>query len=297
MSAPPNPYPNAGWTIVSHRRHRGCRPSNPNPEMEALNVDPVPPSPWTPMDPCTSPELESKILCKIKSTIHQLKNSRFYARVLDRLRCAEIQSSICRALSPASGLPMVIYGIGRLASDDFPRIQLALALLLREELPITSIEVFDPVLSASECAVLKTLGLTVLVENEMGRRVVSAPTLFFLPHCDAALYDNLLSANWEPARLNSIVLLGNSFEAYAHYLSWAGEHYGSEKPRVMARHVMAVRQYVREVAMEERQEEWKTRHNGNRKKDEESVLESALWDTSWHFFELEDGANMDILQK
>ncbi|KAJ0979395.1 hypothetical protein J5N97_014869 [Dioscorea zingiberensis] len=96
--------------------------------------------------------------------------------------------------------------------------------------------------------------------------------------------------------LNRIVLLGNSFEAYAHHLSWVGEHYGSKKPRVVARYAMAVRRYVREVAME-RQEDGKTRPNGSRKKDEESVLENAFWDTSGHFFELEDGANMDILQK
>ncbi|KAJ0979393.1 hypothetical protein J5N97_014867 [Dioscorea zingiberensis] len=204
MSAPPNLYPNAGWTIVSNRRrHRRCRPSNPNPEMEALNVDPVPPSPWTPMDPCTSPELESKILCKIKSTIHQLKNSRFYAGVLDRLRCVEIQSGISRTLSSASGLPMVIYGIGRLASADFPRIQLALALLLHDELPIASIEVFDPVLYASRYAIFENhrapRGFSGGNEIEAAGECPDYLALFFLPHCDLRPHhDNLLGVNWEP---------------------------------------------------------------------------------------------------
>ncbi|KAH7677956.1 Cyclin-like protein [Dioscorea alata] len=291
----PNPNPHSDWTIVSYRRNRNGRnragrTSNPFFSMEALTLDPVPPSPWTPTDPSTSRELEAEVLSKIQFTMHRLETSRFYARVLDRLQSPKVQSGVSHALSSASELPMVIYGIGNIATSEISRIQLAFALLLRDKLPITSMEIFDPVLSGSECAVLKSLGLSVLAENEKGRRVVSAPTLFFLPHCDAALYDNLLSANWEPARLNRIVLLGNSFAEYAFYLSWVEEKYKSDKPKIVAPYAMAVRQYVREVALEERQDDLKRKGDS----DEDSALVGALWSTSWHFFDLEDGTVLNV---
>ncbi|KAM0953641.1 putative SRR1-like protein [Dioscorea sansibarensis] len=117
--------------------------------------------------------------------------------------------------------------------------------------------------------------------------------MFFLPHCDAALYDNLLSANCDLARLNRIVLLGNSFAEYAFYLSWVEEKHASEKPRVVAPYAMAVRQFVREVALEEGQDELQRKCES----DEDSVVAGALWSTSWHFFELEDGTVLNIQQK
>ena len=38
-----------------------------------------------------------------------------------------------------------------------------------------------------------------------------APTLFFLPHCEAELCDNLIAANAAAHALGRVAVLGNSF--------------------------------------------------------------------------------------
>ncbi len=49
---------------------------------------------------------------------------------------------------------------------------------------------------------------------------VKEATLFFLPHCAASMYHNLLAANWAAGSLENIALLGNSLEAIAE--RWQG---------------------------------------------------------------------------
>lgn len=51
----------------------------------------------------------------------------------------------------------------------------------------------------------------VMDEDEQGRRVACAPTLFYLPHCEAELCDNLIAANAAARALGHMAVLGNSF--------------------------------------------------------------------------------------
>lgn len=37
-------------------------------------------------------------------------------------------------------------------------------------------------------------------------------TVFYLPHCGTALYNNLLWSNWSAAALSRMVIVGNSFQ-------------------------------------------------------------------------------------
>ena len=37
-------------------------------------------------------------------------------------------------------------------------------------------------------------------------------TLFYMPHCGKALYNNLLWANWTPELLTNLLIIGNSFQ-------------------------------------------------------------------------------------
>lgn len=45
-----------------------------------------------------------------------------------------------------------------------------------------------------------------------GKRGVSGEcTVFYMPHCGTALYNNLLWSNWTPDALSSMLIIGNSF--------------------------------------------------------------------------------------
>uniref|UniRef100_A0A8C5LQE6 SRR1 domain containing n=1 Tax=Leptobrachium leishanense TaxID=445787 RepID=A0A8C5LQE6_9ANUR len=108
----------------------------------------------------------------------------------------------------------VCYGLGNFSSCVISRHQLAFLLLFLDQLKIPTDQtcVFDPVFTALEKSVLQNLGLTVIFENEEGKRTVCKPTVFYMPHCGKALYNNLLWSNWTQEALSNIVLIGNSFK-------------------------------------------------------------------------------------
>ena len=55
----------------------------------------------------------------------------------------------------------------------------------------------------------------VLEVDEKGRRPAQRPTLFYLPHCEADITDNLVAANAAPVQRRHTAILGNSFAMYA----------------------------------------------------------------------------------
>ncbi|XP_045743381.2 SRR1-like protein isoform X6 [Mirounga angustirostris] len=119
--------------------------------------------------------------------------------------------------SPVPGtcrLKCVCYGIGNFATCVIARYQLTFLLLFLEkcQIPRRHCWVFDPLFSQLEITVLNTLGVTVLSENEEGRRSVGGePTVFYMPHCGTALYNNLLWGNWLVDALAKMLIIGNSF--------------------------------------------------------------------------------------
>lgn len=108
------------------------------------------------------------------------------------------------------------------------------------------------------------------------------PTLFFMPHCEAILYDSLLRTNWQPLNLRRMALFGNSFTKYAEYVSEAGGSIGSVKIQEVARCMLESTKFVREVGVE-----WEFG-------EEETGLElfQAFHDTSWHFFDVDDRTDL-----
>jgi len=71
-----------------------------------------------------------------------------------------------------------------------------------------------PCSAQDEIAAARALGFEVITENEECKRCAVRRTVFFMPHCDLGLYNNLLSTNWGPAELQNVVVVGNSFRAY-----------------------------------------------------------------------------------
>lgn len=50
--------------------------------------------------------------------------------------------------------------------------------------------------------------MQVLKENTFGKYAVGGSTVFYMPHCDCHLYNNVLRANWSPQQLCKIAILG-----------------------------------------------------------------------------------------
>ncbi|XP_058895505.1 SRR1-like protein isoform X1 [Kogia breviceps] len=119
--------------------------------------------------------------------------------------------------TPVTGscrLKCVCYGVGNFATCVIARNQLAFLLLFLEkcQIPRSHCWVYDPLFSQLEIAVLSTLGVAVLRENEEGKRSVHGePTVFYMLHCGTALYNNLLWRNWSIDALSKMVIMGNSF--------------------------------------------------------------------------------------
>ena len=103
---------------------------------------------------------------------------------------------------------------------------------------LRSARLYDPVLTAVDEALLARLGVALDSQNEEGHCAVARPTLFFMPHCGNAMcvrlltsrmgsgfviaflpvhcrYHNLVCANWSAEALQRLVIVGNSFRAYA----------------------------------------------------------------------------------
>uniref|UniRef100_A0A3Q4GDL6 SRR1 domain containing n=1 Tax=Neolamprologus brichardi TaxID=32507 RepID=A0A3Q4GDL6_NEOBR len=113
-------------------------------------------------------------------------------------------------------LECVCYGLGPFASCVSARYQLAMLLLLLEAGqvrgdPACYTYSVSPFFSSGERDVLRDLGLTVLSENEEGKRLVEKPTFFYLMHCGKALYNNLLWKNWSARGLPLMIIIGNGF--------------------------------------------------------------------------------------
>lgn len=104
------------------------------------------------------------------------------------------------------------YGLGQLSCSRIARYQGALLLILKDHYKADT-EIYDPAFSTVDAEVLEKLGIKVLKRNEEGKRKAEGKTLFFLPHCGKALYNNLLWANWNASSLSHCVIIGNSLSS------------------------------------------------------------------------------------
>jgi hypothetical protein len=112
---------------------------------------------------------------------------------------------------------IVCYGVGNFDAGKAPMWQLALAQVLREFLEVEQVAYFDPCMTNPEAMFLERHSISVIRENERGKRDISeTTTLFFMPHCPLKLYANVLSENW--SNLPEVILFGNNLSAYTFQL-------------------------------------------------------------------------------
>ncbi|KAF5445981.1 hypothetical protein F2P56_031648 [Juglans regia] len=249
---------NGDWTVVLPRRgrHKKHLPTIRSQEQQ---------QPWVPTDVETDPIRTSKLIQKMQICMKKIESSSFYRTLLDQIQTPEILHCLHRVLGSESKMQMVIYGIGSIESYEPPRLQLSLAVLMKRKFSwIGDIEVFDPILSATESRVLEALGCSVLSVNEQGHRRAIKPTMFFMPHCEAELYDNLLHANWGVELLNRVVLFGNSFKTYEQHIS----EFKNSAIVGSAKRILSIRPFTREFRINTVSDDYF----------------GAFHDSSWHFF-------------
>ncbi|GAX77148.1 hypothetical protein CEUSTIGMA_g4594.t1 [Chlamydomonas eustigma] len=111
---------------------------------------------------------------------------------------------------------LVILGLGSPGSSRVSRAQLGFALCLWSLLPGLTAPpaTFDPAYDDMDKALLNKLGIEVLEVNEGGRKAAGTPTMFYMPHCEHTLYEDLISHNKNNGLLRNVVLLGNSLKQY-----------------------------------------------------------------------------------
>ncbi|XP_057853995.2 protein SENSITIVITY TO RED LIGHT REDUCED 1 isoform X2 [Cryptomeria japonica] len=222
-------------------------------------------------EPVDSDE-DDKIMSRMRSSLKKVAESTFYKKLLEQLQSPEVLNSVMRVVGMDSQLQMVVYGIGSIGDSERSRLQLSLALLLKQRFCwVGEIEVFDPIVTASEYRVIKSLGCTFAEINEQGRRTVNRPTLFFMPHCEAFLYDNVLQVNWSALLLNRIVFFGNSFNSYLE---------NSSVSRNPPGYVLAIAEHVHEFEI----------------LTVSSDFFPAFNNMSWHFFHLDPSLDLKTLK-
>ncbi|KAL2478224.1 Protein SENSITIVITY TO RED LIGHT REDUCED 1 [Forsythia ovata] len=266
------PSPTEDWTIVMPRRGKKTRSFNKILIAEQQREEKL----WTPIDLETDPERESKLMQKMQICIQKLENSEFFRSFLHQMQYPDMLAKFLKVLGQETKMLMVIYGIGSIESFEPPRLQLSLAILMKRKFDwIGEIEVFDPIISLMESKVLTSLGCSVLSINEQGRRQALKPTLFFMPHCEAELYNNLLQVNWGVDKLNRIVLFGNSFEAYEHHMSMFKNSVFVNSRK----HILAVRRFTKEFIVDTFSDDSFRAFHGS----------------SWHFFGLDSETDLQTL--
>jgi len=61
-----------------------------------------------------------------------------------------------------------------------------------------------------------------------------------MPHCELELYDAVLAANWDAARLSALAILGNSFNDYADN--------NPKRTRLLGKHLWCLREHIQGVS-------------------------------------------------
>ena len=178
---------------------------------------------------------QSLLIKKLDQADFEFRNE--YSPVFDLIKlslsscCKQIESNLLTpaesSLSPFTSFSSTIqidwsivsYGLGRFSDSWIALYQLALLRLIAEHLhvPPSRVSLTDPQFSPSELTFLNDqLSFHASNGNDDCRHAVSAEpthtscTLFFMPHCGKPMYNNVLLANWSPARLSRVVLFGNS---------------------------------------------------------------------------------------
>lgn len=146
-----------------------------------------------------------------KRNLKDYDNNLYASKVIYQLK-----ETLRVKLKGPSKIDIVSYGLGSPDENLASRYQFALLLIiidaLKLNLDLELVELFDPAFTQLDLRVIQDLyKLKITTTNEKSMRTVSKVTLFYMPHCPKALYNNLLYANWSVEDLSRLIIFGNSF--------------------------------------------------------------------------------------
>ena len=180
---------------------------------------------------------------QLRRSISQLRGAKFVNTFLEDLKVSGVTSSNTN-LSRC-----IILGLGSPSNSIDARLQLSFAIILLEHfgLNFSAMELYDPVFTPVDKELVGSLhkifgsivdhpnqpnksyntsncsseNSTLLTREECDKyagpdaQPTKDPTFWFMPHCEAVLYENVLKANWvNPGVLRSHIFLGNNFQSY-----------------------------------------------------------------------------------
>lgn len=197
-----------GWKVYRGKKKRGSNSRNRKGDAKIhdesslrSNLSQVPGS-----DPVN--DNIRNIIFKITKRVNECK--------LQFRRCIEYLVQCITSFQASTDIHCIIcYGIGSFEDSFESQAQMALIVGLKEQLEMSlhchlKCYIFDPVLTSTHYDFLEeAYGFTRININEECSRPVYEKTLFYMPHLDAHLYNNLLRSNLE--RLSNLLILGNSF--------------------------------------------------------------------------------------
>jgi hypothetical protein len=113
-------------------------------------------------------------------------------------------------ISGSRGLDRIVcYGIGKISESTISRHQLAFLERVTKQLDIQGLEIWDPLITTEEWDYYMSMHYT---KTEFPTKAKGL-TLFYMPHCDLHVYDQLLSSQ-EHTFLQNVIIFGNDFAGY-----------------------------------------------------------------------------------
>ena len=168
--------------------------------------------------------LES-IESKINSCIQDLKESFYLEKVFQAFhRCVATKFGPDFIEDNMKISSIICYGLGSFCSTIDSLYQLSLLIHLKKFFNPKKVYIFDPVFNKNEINFLRSeLKYELIEKNEKCIHSLDSSSdelvMFFMPHCDKSLFNNILWSNWDINSLKNILIFGNSFERISESIS------------------------------------------------------------------------------
>ncbi|OAF67267.1 hypothetical protein A3Q56_05014 [Intoshia linei] len=158
---------------------------------------------------------------KMERTYSVVSNSSSSDEISDKILNMSINvkgTDFPRITEPSRITQVVCYGIGPFSYNRSSLVQFCFLVSLVSNFNVspTAVFFFDPCFNSVEKEFIRHFNYNIIEINEYGKRKANSTgnTLFFMPHCDRLLIENVIMANSNEESLNKVILVGNSIGSF-----------------------------------------------------------------------------------